>query len=769
MSLKKKLVWIVIGSGFLLFILLVSIFYPLMLKQFASIETQEAEAGLDRLAEQLTNEQNQLLNFNRDWSSWDDTYAFVESRGQDENYISSNLGGESLDNGNLSFMLIVDEETEVLFSQSQKELEGAESGFGALAIDEADVVDSFNRINIGETSLYEYGNSSYMISALPIEPTSTNNSSNGTMIMGREINSAYVETIAASIQAPLSFQAIGADERKTEEPAGRVSIADNNSIQSEYSIPYANSTGAASFVYAQPRTVYNQGLSTINTLLFSYTSGMVLMMLMLIFLLNRFILRRIAALSGNLNAIEQKGMFKDSVEVNGRDEITILQKSANSLINSLRSSHSDMYELAYRDQVTHLYNRSYLLKELDKQINQNEIFSLLFIDLDHFKKVNDTFGHKAGDEVLIETSRRMKELAPQGVTVIRMGGDEFVIIVPSFAIFPYELLLQALEQPFFIDEQRVFISGSIGISEYPEDGINYDQLLQAADIAMYEAKKQGKNSYRYYKEVENKAYYKEYVLHENDIRRAFANQEFIVHYQPIMNGADYTIRGMEALVRWQHPERGLLAPGEFLPMIEELRLMDELGMLVLETGLKQMAIWNKHRETPILLSVNVTKTQMKNRVFFSRLDAILKNVDLKRTPLQLEITEEMLSDHLKTTIDFSKELCRRDIKLALDDFGTGTSNLLYLKEIPIHTLKLDREFVKNLPFAPFDAALFSSIHKLCMKLGIELVAEGAETEEQVHFLSKTYPSMIQGFWFSPALAPEEITAYLKKGKYHKLI
>lgn len=769
MSIKAKLIWIVAGSGFLLFSLLVGIFYPMLLQQFRSIEEQGAQENINRLADHITNEQEQLLNFNRDWASWDDTYAFVESEGQDENYINSNLGGESLDNGNLSFMLIVDEETEVLFSQSQKELEGAESGFGALAIDEADVVDSFNRINIGETSLYEYGNSSYMISALPIEPTSTNNSSNGTMIMGREINSAYVETIAASIQAPLSFQAIGADERNTEEPAGRVSIADNNSIQSEYSIPYANSTGAASFIYAQPRTVYNQGLSTINTLLFSYTGGMVLLTILLIFLLHRFILKRIAVLSENLNTIEQKGVFADRVEVNGRDEISTLQQSTNSLIDTLQSSHSHMHELAYRDPVTNLYNRYYLLKELDKQMNKKEIFSLLFIDLDHFKKVNDTFGHKAGDEVLIETSRRMKELAPEGAAVIRMGGDEFAIIVPSFTAFPYELLLQSLEQPFFVEEHRVFISGSIGISEYPEDGTSYEELLQSADIAMYEAKKQGKSSCRYYKEVENKAYYKEYVLYENDIRRAFANREFVVHYQPIMNGADHTIKGMEALVRWQHPERGLLAPGKFLPMIEELRLMDELGMLVLETGLKHMAIWNKHRETPILLSVNVTKTQMKNRVFFSRLDAILKNVDLKRTPLQLEITEEMLSDHLKTTIDFSKELCRRDIKLALDDFGTGTSNLLYLKEIPIHTLKLDREFVKNLPFAPFDAALFSSIHKLCMKLGIELVAEGAETEEQVHFLSKTYPSMIQGFWFSPALAPEEITAYLKKGKYHKLI
>ncbi|WP_252312379.1 EAL domain-containing protein [Sinobaca sp. H24] len=767
MGIKKKLIWIVAGSGFLLFCLLVGIFYPMLLQQFRSIEEQAAEQSLNRLTELLINEQEQLLNFNLDWSSWDDTYAFVESGGRDESYIASNLGGESLDNGKLSFMMIVDEDEKVLFSQSQNEPEEPENGFEALAVTEKDVLEMFSRLIIGETSLYQYGDKSYMVSALPIQTTSTNDGSNGTMIMGREINDRYIEMLAESMQVPLQFQA-AADESSTENNRN-VTILENNLIQSKYRVSYANTNETALFTFKQPRTIYNQGAKTINWLLVSFTIGMILLTVLLIFLLNRAILKRIAFLSGNLNTIEQKGVFEDTVTVDGNDEITVLQKSANSLIHSLRSSHQEMYDLAYRDPVTNLYNRSYLLKELDNQTHQKQRFSLLFVDLDHFKKVNDTFGHQAGDEVLMETSRRMKECAPDGVTVIRMGGDEFVIIVPSFTEFSCEVLLQELEKPFLIDNHRVFISGSIGISEYPQDGTSYEQLLQSADIAMYEAKKQGKNSYRYYTEVENKAYYKEYVLHENDIRRAFTNQEFVVHYQPIVSGLDQTVKGVEALVRWQHPERGLLAPGKFLPMIEELRLMDELGMMVLESALKQMKEWNAERNIPLLLSVNVAKTQMKNKTFFSRLDAILKHVDLQRTPLQLEITEEMLSDHLKTTMDFAKELCKRDIRLALDDFGTGTSNLLYLKEIPINTLKLDRAFVKNLPFAPFDAALFASVHKLCMKLDIELVAEGAETEEQIHFLTKTYPSTIQGFWFSPALAPEDLTNYLMLQNDRKLV
>ncbi|RKD69447.1 diguanylate cyclase (GGDEF)-like protein [Sinobaca qinghaiensis] len=767
MGIKKRLIWIVAGSGFLLFFLLVVIFYPMLLQQFRSIEEQAARESMDRLAEQIQQEQEQLLNFNQDWSSWDDTLAFVERGGQDESYIESNLDGESLNNGNLSFMMIVDKNEEILFSQSQNEAGEAESGFEALALTETEVLDTFSRLIIGETNLYQYGDKAYMVSALPIQATSTNSGSNGTMIMGREINGSYIEMLADSMQVPLTFQVLA--EEEADGNASRISSSDRNLVHSEYRLPYANTSNAASFVFEQPRTIYNQGAKTINLLLVSFTSGMILLTVLLIFLLNRSILKRIAFLSGNLNTIEQKGVFEDTVTVDGNDEITVLQKSANRLICSLRSSHQEMYDLAYRDPVTNLYNRYYLLKELSSQTNQKQPFSLLFIDLDHFKKVNDTFGHHAGDEVLRETSRRMNTCAPNGTTVIRMGGDEFVIIVPSFAEFPYEVLLQALTKPFLVDNHRVFISGSIGISTYPEDGTSYEQLLQSADIAMYEAKKQGKNSYRYYTDVENKAYYKEYVFHENDIRRAFANKEFVVHYQPIVNGIDLSVKGMEALVRWKHPERGLLAPGQFLPMIEELCLMDELGMMVLETSLKQMTLWNMGRKTPLLLSVNVAKTQMKNRTFFSRLDAILENIDLQHTPLQLEITEEMLSDHLKTTIDFAEELGKRDIKLALDDFGTGTSNLLYLKEIPINTLKLDQAFVRNLPFAPFDAALFASVHKLCMKLGIELVAEGAETEEQIYFLTKTYPSTIQGFWFSPALAPEDVTIYLAQENERRLI
>lgn len=386
--------------------------------------------------------------------------------------------------------------------------------------------------------------------------------------------------------------------------------------------------------------------------------------------------------------------------------------------------------------------------------------ALLFIDLDRFKHVNDTLGHEIGDELLREAAERLRAEVRDSDTVARLGGDEFTVIIRDFRrIEPVELLaesiLGSLSRPYLLGEHEVHASASIGITVYPNDGDERDVLLRNADNAMYRAKERGRNDYQFYTSEMNTEAQRRRVL-ENALYRALENDEMFVQYQPVVWLNTGELRGVEALLRWRHPEMGMISPEEFIPLAEDTGLIRSIGAWVLQQACSQAATWRRDFNPDLKISVNVSGRQMKRADMAKVVADTLEESGLPAEALVLEITESLLmSDDPDISVDLLA-IQSMGVALAVDDFGTGYSSLSYLKHLPVEILKVDRSFVRDLPDDSEDAALVQAILSIAGSLGLVVVAEGVETEEQARFLREHGCEFAQGYLFSRPMNADEL-------------
>jgi diguanylate cyclase (GGDEF)-like protein/PAS domain S-box-containing protein len=430
-----------------------------------------------------------------------------------------------------------------------------------------------------------------------------------------------------------------------------------------------------------------------------------------------------------------------------------------------------IHHLAYYDPVTALPNRS-LLVELTEQAlaearRDNGSGALMFIDLNRFKPINDSLGHEAGNILLREVGERFRDVMRDGDVVARIGDDEFVV-----ALFDHvhsessgvvaQRLLAALDVPFEVRGHELRIGASIGISVYPDDGNSVETLLRNADIALCRAKQSGSNAYVYYSEEMNERSLERLKI-EAGLRRALENDELVLHYQPKINLADGAIIGAEVLVRWQHPERGLVQPNEFIPIAEESGLIVAIGNWVLEQACAQARKWHESGQMPIRIAVNLSARQFGPDLAAAIHD-LLRRHELPATWLELEITESMLMNRAERVIDMMGTLSKMGVSLSLDDFGTGYSSLSYLKRFPIETIKIDRSFIKGTPDDGDDCAIAGAIVSMSKQLKLRVIAEGVETAAQVDFMRTLGCDEIQGFLFSPPVVVGEFEAMLLSKK-----
>lgn len=425
---------------------------------------------------------------------------------------------------------------------------------------------------------------------------------------------------------------------------------------------------------------------------------------------------------------------------------------------------------AWHDALTGLPNRVLLMDRLEQALKQAERegrrLALLFLDLDRFKPVNDSLGHAAGDELLKQTANRLLTLLRKGDTVARMGGDEFCVILNDAvlegdALAVGQKIVAALHEPFPLAGQEVHIGTSVGIAFYPDHESDPERLLKLADMAMYRAKQNGRNQVAVY--TENLEVKQERRLGlENEIRRGIDREEFKLYFQPQLDLASETIVGAEALLRWQHPERGLLSPDEFIPMAEETRLIVPLGEWVLFYACETAAAWNKRVPQGLSLSiaVNLSAWQLHKRSLIKTVDAALAKSGLPASQLELEITETVAMRNPALTLDMLRSFAERGVRLSLDDFGKGYSSLNYLKEFPVHSIKVDQAFVAGLPHSPKDAAIVKAMINLAHNLGLRCLAEGIETQAQLDFLKKEGCDLGQGYFFSRPVPEEAFAALL---------
>jgi diguanylate cyclase (GGDEF)-like protein/PAS domain S-box-containing protein len=423
-------------------------------------------------------------------------------------------------------------------------------------------------------------------------------------------------------------------------------------------------------------------------------------------------------------------------------------------ITEIKKSQEKIRHSAYHDALTGLPNRNLLTDRLDMAISSatrtGESFALLFIDLDRFKLVNDSLGHFVGDRVLRQVARSLGESMRQGDTVARWGGDEFVMLVsrikkPEEAATVARRILRALGQPMRIDDHDILVTPSIGISLFPGDGDTPDDLLRNADLALYSAKEQGKSSFRFFRSDLEKDSLDRMQL-EMELRQAIEREEFEVFFQPQVRISTGEVSGAEALVRWRHPERGLLPPGDFIPLAEETGLIVPIGEQVIRQACTQWKAWSSERlVTNQRLAINISARQFERSDFIDSVLAILKEIKMDPRLLEFEITESVLVEERERTIEKIHTLQDWGMTVSLDDFGTGYSSLSYLSGIRFDVLKIDRRFIVNIPENDDNAAITSAIIAMARSLDIDVIAEGVEKKRQVDFLRRHGCNRIQGF------------------------
>lgn len=431
----------------------------------------------------------------------------------------------------------------------------------------------------------------------------------------------------------------------------------------------------------------------------------------------------------------------------------------------------DIHPLVFLDTLTNLPNRRCFQKCLNSTISKAEsidhIFAVLYIDLDRFKYVNDTLGHSSGDLLLKEASERMKSCLRKEDVLARIGGDEFICLLPHLkskrdAETTANQLLEKLALPFTLFDHEIYISASIGISLFPNDGDDSETLVTSADSAMYTAKRQGRNQYEWFKAEIQAGRFEKLIL-ENNLRKALQQDQLRLVYQPQQDLTNGTISTVEALIRWEHPDLGTISPADFIPLAEETGLIIPIGEWVLHEACRQNKEWQENGYRPVRVAVNLSSQQFLQPELPKTIFGILEKTKLSPTWLELEITESMIVKDLKTTTKILYELKEMGIHISIDDFGTGYSSLSYLNELPIDILKIDRSFIKDIETSKSCSVVTEAIISLAHALELKVVAEGVETDGQLMEIRKRQCDSIQGFLLSKPLPSKDVIKHFTRG------
>lgn len=440
-------------------------------------------------------------------------------------------------------------------------------------------------------------------------------------------------------------------------------------------------------------------------------------------------------------------------------------------ISARKIAETRIEHLAHHDALTGLANRTLLADRIGQAIlaagRGGKELALCFLDLDYFKRINDSVGHSVGDQVLIEIARRLRTCVRESDTLARIGGDEFVLLLGNLessedCLRVVDKAIAAVVEPIRLDSGTFSVTTSVGIAVWPHDGADGETLMRNADVAMYHAKNSGRNSFQFFS-AELNAYSHELLALESDLREAVAQGQLVLHYQAQVDGLSGGIIGAEALVRWQHPVKGMVSPAEFIPLAEERGLIDAIGDWVLTTACRQMRAWDAAGLPAVPVAVNISPRQFRQRRLQEKVMAVLADTGVAADRLVLEITESAVMDDVDTAIAILHELKKQGVRTEIDDFGTGHSSLSYLKRLPIQRLKIDRSFVRDIPHDSDDIAIVTAILSMAANLSIDIIAEGVETATQEAFLLSEGCIAMQGFRFARPLPADDFALLLRRG------
>lgn len=773
MRLHKK-IFIIFSTITILMLSIVYIIIDTMfIDRFEAIEENMTKNQARQATNALVQDLIQLRTINQDYAGWDTLYDFIKDK--DPNYIKKNLSNEIFETNEWNAFVLVDITGRIVYKK----------GFDLVNNKEVIVSPSLlKQLNV-PSPLFHFGNPKQsitgisslpegymMISAHPVVTSQYSGSIRGWLILGRYIDFIKINQLSEQTRLPIQMdQFIDRNIPGNREYIQLSSTNDaviwaenkDHDYISGYSLLYdIYQNPAFTLRVDRSRSIYRQVDSSIK-----YFMAMILLIGCVYFIatwffMNKFIFNRLQTLMTSVSEIGKNKDLSTRVCILLKDEFSTLESEFNIMLDALQESQNRIIHQSQHDDLTNLPNRACFYSQAKQLLIQakhkNEMAAVLFFDIDKFKGINDSFGHEVGDYVLQAVTERLKDNISSSNIISRIGGDEFIIFLSNIkgmedAEDTTRKIIQSIREPFFINDKQIFVTSSIGISLYPYHGIDVETLINNADIAMYRVKKEMKNSFKFYtSDMRNR-------VSIDMLRSAMENNELQLYYQPKVNLDIEAIEGMETLLRWQNPKYGMISPMEFIPLAEETRLIIPMGKWVLQRACVQNKKWQDAGYPFMRVAVNISSIQFMQPDFIPMVKEILEKTKLDGTYLELEITESVALTKEEEVIDKLLILKNMGIHISIDDFGTGYSSLSYLERLPVDSLKIDREFIKNIGN---DSTIVKMIIGMAQSLELSVVAEGVETSSQLEYLKKFGCKSMQGYLFSKPLPVDKFEEFLSK-------
>lgn len=792
-----------------------------LLQSFLTLEHSHAAEDLSRVDQALDQVDSSLASFTDDWAHWNDAYSYIQ--GKNPKFIANNVTMDALINSHINLMMYWDKNGALLYGTSvdtntKKYIpypEGLDNYF----------YPGSNLLNRSTENKDLRGylltkNGIMLITAAAVTDGNKVLPPLGTMVNGRNLDANLIKQIANTTKINLTL--LTPDQINASTNYAHAFQQATNSTNSHYDTPINNKVLEGFSVIKDvngkpigmlrmtaPRSVYLSGIESIDYYLTSFVALGILFSILMVWLLRILIVKRLEKLDKEVAHISANNAIDKRVDTTGQDELSSVSVEINHMLEIIQSSHQQLEQrvqartqelqktniqlqqeiserksverelilhkehlvrLAHYDNLTTLPNRVFFNEILNKAISHakrhQKVLAVIFIDLDRFKNINDALGHPFGDLVLKEIGNRFAGLLRAGDILARLGGDEFIILLndighPKFAGPVAEKVLLACSQPVKIESHEFFLTASIGISIYPDDGDSLEHLQKNADMAMYKSKRAGGGVYQYYTHEMDAAAH-EHIKLEAELRKAIQHHEFVLFFQPQLSLKDGTIKRVEALIRWEHPELGLVPPMKFIPLAEETGLIMQIGEWALHEACRIGKQWQDDGYDPITIAVNISPKQFRHQDVVQIVSDSLNKSRLNPKYLEVEITETAVMDNVDEAINKLNKINEMGVLISVDDFGTGYTSISYLRQFPVSVLKIDQTFIKGIPLNQNDIAITSAVIALGHNLGLEVVAEGVETAEQMQFLTEHHCDLIQGYFLSRPLPASKIILQFSK-------
>jgi diguanylate cyclase (GGDEF)-like protein len=701
-----------------------------------------------------------------DWGHWEETYHFVETKNTE--YIQNNIIESTFGNLDLNFIIFVDSDNNITY---QKYYSMRKSEFTEFPPDFQITSDLISLIELAEdvSSIIKIGNGYYSISSTGVTDSTMAKTSNSKMIFGREIDNLIIANMEKAtgfkLRSIISLEncVVTADNEiasilsKAYSPSG-------DSIYIDFAIPNKyRIQDSIQMNFEMPRTIYVSSMRSVFGFAILNTILCVIATLIVIIILTGFLSKPFRDLLQEVTSIDTTKDKYAKLAETGNKEFLIVRKSINHLLSRIEENQDKIANLALYDQLTGIPNRTLfndiLRRDISLSSRTGKMIGVIFIDIDDFKAVNDTLGHEMGDELIRQISKRLSNSVRKHDTVARFGGDEFLLILNNMSEIDdlqnkVKKIMDIFLEPFILNKMEYFVSCSAGISVYPADGEDSETLVKNADIAMYNSKSNGKNAYSFCSQMIKEDLTEKIEL-TNYLYRALERKELEVYYQPQICIENKKIVGFEALLRWNHPTKGLLLPGKFISLAEHTRLINPIGKWVLETVCKQMKRWNDMGLGEMRIAVNVSLIQFLDPDFLNIVKNTILETKVDPQTLEIEMTESIAINKSLNIEPILHALKEFGVSIAIDDFGTEYSTLTRLKNLSIDRIKMDMQFVHSISKSEKDDAIAKIIIQLAKNLNMNVIAEGIETENQLNFLSMNACDEAQGFFYYRPMKAED--------------